>query len=413
MKARDYCLIGFIVGSMLLVWFMTYYGSVLTKLYTEGFQTSSGSHIHVHYVEKTEQGEYFTVNGQAVRFGGQPVSTDPNNDMPLFLDIGTTTPIRDRNPTNGFFFTEETFKNADTMNPLKGYQFCANELITSNCIKDQNYRDLIKHSYIHDVPNPDTNRYHIYLLPTLGKGLTYHEKDYNDLGKVFYIGMADFITSRRKGDQITIRSTDKVIDDINTAIQKINSLDLKRPPEPIPTPTTPTTTTSTPTPVPTTSTPTPVPTTSTPVPTTSTPVPTTSTPVPTTSTPVPTTSTPTPVPTTSTPTPVPTTSTPTPVPTTSTPVPVPTVQGGSQWSPPPLTPEQISALSTQNININATPIEISPIQFHHYMHNMSEDYPTTQAPVPASTAITNKQANSAALLSSRFLIGLLGGAKSS
>ena len=341
MKARDYCLIGFIVGSMLLVWFMTYYGSVLTKLYTEGFQTSSGSHIHVHYVEKTEQGEYFTVKGQAVRFGGQPVSTDPNNDMPLFLDIGTTTPIRDRNPTNGFFFTEETFKNADTMNPLKGYQFCANELITSNCIKDQNYRDLIKHSYIHDVPNPDTNRYHIYLLPTLGKGLTYHEKDYNDLGKVFYIGMADFITSSRKGDQITIRSTDKVLDDINTAIQKINSLDLKRPPEP----------------------------------TTSPPEPTT----------------------------LPTTSTQT----------ESGVQDGSQWSPPPLTPEQISALSNKTININATPIEISPIQFHHYMHNMSEDYPTTQAPVPASTAITNKQANSAALLSSRFLIGLLGGAKSS
>ena len=336
MKARDYCLIGFIVGSMLLVWFMTYYGSVLTKLYTEGFQTRSGSHIHIHYVEKTEQGEYFTVKGQAVRFGGQPVPTDPNNDMPLFLEIGITTYIRDRNPTNGFFFTEETFKNADTMNPLKGYKNCLDQ-IDSNCIKDQNYRDLIKHSYIHDVPNPDINRYHIYLLPTLGKGLTYYEKDDDVLGTVFFIGMADFITSRRERDQITIRSTDSVLEDINTAIQKINSLDLKRPPEPPTSPPEPTTSTQTES----------------------------------------------------------------------------GVQDGSQWSPPPLTPEQIIALSTQNINFNATPIKISPIKFHHYMHNMSEDYPTTQAPVPASTAITNKQANSAALLSSRFLIGLLGGTKSS
>jgi hypothetical protein len=370
MKARDYCLIGFIVGSMLLVWFMTYYGSVLTKLYTEGFQTRSGSHIHIHYVEKTEQGEYFTVKGQAVRFGGQPVSTDPN--VPLFFMPDTTNSIREGNPTNEVFFTPETFKNTDTMNALKGYKNCLDR-IDSNCIKDQNYRGLIKHS-IHDVPNPDTNRYHIYLLPTLGKGLAYYEKDDNVLGKVFYIGMADFSISRRTGDKITIRSTDKVLDDINTAIQRINSLDLKRPP------------------VPTTPTPTPVPTTPTP-------------------TPVPTTPTPTPVPTTPTPTPVPTTPTPTPVPTTPTPVPT-GVQGGSQWSPPPLTPEQIIALSTQNINFNATPIEISPIQFHHYMHNMSEDYPTTQAPAPAP-AITNSQANSAALLSSRFLIGLLGGAKSS
>lgn len=372
MKARDYCLIGFIVGSMLLVWFMTYYGSVLTKLYTEGFQTRSGSHIHIHYVEKTENHEYFTVGGQAVRFGGQLVN-DPN--VPLFFMPDTINSIREGNPTNEFFFTPETFKNTDTMNALKGYQYCGTNPNLQSCIKDQNYRGLINHSYIHDVPNPDTNRYHIYLLPTLGNGSAYHEKDDNVLGKVFYVGMASYtpaIASRGRGrgrgsgtpETITIRTTEQVLDDINRAIQKINSIDLKIPPEPAPTPV--------PTPVPTTSTPTPVPTTSTPTPTT-----------------------------------------PTPVPTASTPTPVPTgVQDGSQWSPPPLTPEQISALSTQNININATPIEISPIQFHHYMHNMSEDYPTTQAPAPAP-AITNKQANSAALLSSRFLIGLLGGAKSS
>ena len=66
MTTRNICLIGFIIGCMLLVWYMTFYGSVLMKHLTEGFETETGYPVNLYVVRRADDPTIDELNTQNV-----------------------------------------------------------------------------------------------------------------------------------------------------------------------------------------------------------------------------------------------------------------------------------------------------------------------------------------------------------
>ena len=66
MTTRNICLIGFIIGCMLLVWYMTFYGSVLMKHLTEGFETETGYPVNLYVVRRADDPTIDELNTQKV-----------------------------------------------------------------------------------------------------------------------------------------------------------------------------------------------------------------------------------------------------------------------------------------------------------------------------------------------------------
>lgn len=83
MTIRNLLIVGFIVGCMLLLLYMTYYGNTITKLYTEGFTTSeSGYPLILYFATQSTEGTDTANSNTITQYNGQDVRlfegiTDP------------------------------------------------------------------------------------------------------------------------------------------------------------------------------------------------------------------------------------------------------------------------------------------------------------------------------------------------
>ena len=83
MTIRNLLIVGFIVGCMLLLLYMTYYGNTITKLYTEGFTTSdTGYPLILYFATQSTEGTNAANSNTITQYNGQDVHlfegiTDP------------------------------------------------------------------------------------------------------------------------------------------------------------------------------------------------------------------------------------------------------------------------------------------------------------------------------------------------
>ena len=165
MSFRNLLIVGFIVGCMLLLLYMTYYGNTITKLYTEGFTTSdTGYPVVLYFVTQSPGGinsaDYKTVT----QYNGQ--------DVHLFEGITETSAITtEKNRIEGLLNDIEGVEVLEILDASIDSDYIMENLsddiqgkLTLNAIKN-----IVNLSEPMHVNSLNQNVFHIFVFPFIGK----------------------------------------------------------------------------------------------------------------------------------------------------------------------------------------------------------------------------------------------------